>query len=443
MMRTEWKIDQTVIQGWQDGTVIKATGIAYGHAKRFEFPQAVNYHIDQVIQANSWSPIAPQNFAAIKNQLPQTRSMTMSEDCQHLSITIPKDLEPGELVPVMVWIHGGMNTTGGGDLTIYNPKALVEEQRVIVVAITYRLGILGFLPQTDQLPANLALADIILALKWVRDYIIHFGGDPTNITLFGQSAGAEAIYNLLLTDQAIGLFNRVILQSPPLGLIRSRQSLLVQVSHSIQNWISQVELKELVVFQHQMEKQLSGIKLAKLMPFSGQYGQFPLPEAKQIGLQLEAASQNVPIMIGYNQREVASLTYTMPWVAKIRSWPFIGKILFEAGVRAATWWVFVRPIKGVVRRYRHSLYPSYFYRFYWGPEANPEAAGHCVELPFIFADQAAWGRRNILRGSSWQEVKQKGQEVRAIWAEFARSGLVGHKQVDQVLTIKLINEINH
>jgi para-nitrobenzyl esterase len=101
-----------------------------------------------------------------------------SEDCQNLSITVPADLAPGELLPVMVWIHGGSYTTGSGDLAIFDPAVLVAETRVVVVSVTYRLGLFGFLATHSGRPGNLGLLDQLEAFRWVQRNVAAFGGDP-------------------------------------------------------------------------------------------------------------------------------------------------------------------------------------------------------------------------------------------------------------------------
>ena len=125
-----------------------------------------------------------------------------SEDCQRLSITMPADLADDERVPVMVWLHGGSYTSGSGDLAIFDAKALVAENRVIVVSVTYRLGLFGYLATGTGRPANLGLLDQLEAFRWVQRNIGAFGGDPGRVTAFGQSAGGDAVAHLMATPEA-------------------------------------------------------------------------------------------------------------------------------------------------------------------------------------------------------------------------------------------------
>ncbi len=139
-----------------------------------------------------------------------------SEDCLYLNVWSPVE-RPAPL-PVMVWLHGGGFTIGAGGLPPYNGKALAT-RGVVVVTINYRLGHLGFFAhpalegEEDRVVHNFALLDQIAALEWVRENIAAFGGDPDNVTLFGESAGARSVLSLLASPLAKGLFHKAIVQS--------------------------------------------------------------------------------------------------------------------------------------------------------------------------------------------------------------------------------------
>ena len=140
-----------------------------------------------------------------------------SEDCLTLNVRAPAGAEG---LPVMVWIHGGDHTDGSGSELFYQGNAL-PERGCVLVTINYRLGLFGFLAHPDlasespdQVSGNYGLLDQIAALEWVRDNIASFGGDPGRVTIFGESAGGEAVLNLLTSPRARGLFQRAIAQSP-------------------------------------------------------------------------------------------------------------------------------------------------------------------------------------------------------------------------------------
>ncbi len=140
-----------------------------------------------------------------------------SEDCLTLSVSAPRHATG---LPVMVWIHGGDHTDGSGSEPMYRSDVL-PERGCVLVRINYRLGLFGFLAHPelsaesdDGVSGNYGLLDQIAALEWVRDNIEQFGGDPDHVTIFGESAGGEAVLNLMTSPRARGLFHRAIAQSP-------------------------------------------------------------------------------------------------------------------------------------------------------------------------------------------------------------------------------------
>jgi para-nitrobenzyl esterase len=142
----------------------------------------------------------------------------MGEDCLNLNVWTPR-AEPAAKLPVMVWIHGGALIFGAGGLAVYDGAPLAQ-RGAVVVTINYRLGALGFFAHPAIAGAkpgaavNFGLLDQIAALKWVQRNIAAFGGDPGNVTIFGQSAGAESVLALFSSPLARGLFHKGIAQSP-------------------------------------------------------------------------------------------------------------------------------------------------------------------------------------------------------------------------------------
>ncbi|XP_072396398.1 carboxylic ester hydrolase-like [Diabrotica undecimpunctata] len=144
------------------------------------------------------------------------------EDCLVLNVYRPSKADNQEALPVYLWIYGGSFLVGYG--TLYNPKFLIDYD-IIIVTINYRLGVLGFLTTNDDnIPANLGLKDQLLALQWVHDNIIAFGGDPNQVTIGGESAGSISVGFHWLNKQARGLFSGIIQQSgSPLSSFLSKQ----------------------------------------------------------------------------------------------------------------------------------------------------------------------------------------------------------------------------
>ena len=150
----------------------------------------------------------------------------MSEDCLYLNVWTPS-LKPPQSAPVMVWIHGGSFITGAGSQPGYDGSRLAQRD-VVLVTINYRMGVFGYMAHpelTAESPnhtsGNYALLDQMAALRWVRENIASFGGDPRNITVFGESAGASSIAYIMASPLSKGLFDKAILESP--GLLMSAE----------------------------------------------------------------------------------------------------------------------------------------------------------------------------------------------------------------------------
>jgi para-nitrobenzyl esterase len=179
-----------------------------------------------VLECDHFTPIAPQSPGLVEMSLggePEEHS----EDCLSLNVWTP-GLD-GSRRPVMVWVHGGSFVSGSGAGSLYRGGTLAADGDVVVVTINYRLGLLGFLAHPaleDEGQSwlggapwsgfgNWGLADQVAALRWVHDHIAAFGGDPGNVTLFGESAGGMSVSALLAVPAARGLFHRAIVESGP------------------------------------------------------------------------------------------------------------------------------------------------------------------------------------------------------------------------------------
>ena len=182
---------------------------------RFKPPQPVMIYKD--LEAFSFGAKCPQFDSFGGN----SEKLSGSEDCLFLNIfttSIPQNNVHFTPKAVMLWIHGGGFNLGSAD--IYDPTPLVNED-VVVVTINYRLGGLGFLTfGNDIVAGNMGIRDQIAAMHWTKKFIHHFGGDPTKITIFGESAGAISVNALQMSPKAVGLFSGAILQSGTMLLYR-------------------------------------------------------------------------------------------------------------------------------------------------------------------------------------------------------------------------------
>ncbi|CAB0030891.1 unnamed protein product [Trichogramma brassicae] len=140
------------------------------------------------------------------------KSIVGSDDCLYLNV-YTNAIDGSKLRPVLVWIHGGGFIFGSGEDDFYGADYFMRKD-VVLVTFNYRLGVLGFLNLEDEIaPGNQGLKDQVIALEWVRDNISNFGGDPENVTIFGESAGGASVHYLTLSPLARGLFHKAISQS--------------------------------------------------------------------------------------------------------------------------------------------------------------------------------------------------------------------------------------
>jgi para-nitrobenzyl esterase len=203
------------ITGLDRGSTMVFKGVRFAAAERFGAPADVTAWTGSY-DATSFRAQAPQLSGALEQMLGGSKLPT-SEDCLHLNVTTPACDDGAR--PVLFWVHGGAYTTGGGAMPWYDGSHLAARGDVVVVSINYRLGVLGFLGRR-----NSGLLDQVSALRWVARNIAAFGGDPDNVTVFGESAGGSAVIALAATPTATGLFHRTIAMSPSIQQFRSGEA---------------------------------------------------------------------------------------------------------------------------------------------------------------------------------------------------------------------------
>ncbi|BCH67785.1 hypothetical protein RvVAT039_pl06180 (plasmid) [Agrobacterium vitis] len=203
-----------------DGGIYSYLGVPYAQAERFMPAQEVNpWKGARPAVSYGENCFIPQMTSVAGDELFNPhRYMPMSESCQFLNVWTPS-IKDKKKRPVMVWIHGGGFTNGSGiELTSYDGNNLSKSGDVVVVTLNHRLNVLGFLDLSAyggkyKTSGNAGVSDLVAALKWVNENIAAFGGDPENVTIFGQSGGGYKVRALMGTPSAKGLFEKAIVQS--------------------------------------------------------------------------------------------------------------------------------------------------------------------------------------------------------------------------------------
>ena len=206
------------VRGADDGVVKAWKGIRYAAAPvgelRWRAPEAPP-NWSEPADATRVGPVCPQ---PTDPKIPLDLGAPQGDDCLTLNVWASSDTEPGDGKPVMVWVHGGAYVLGSSAQPLYHGRALAGGGEAMIVSLNYRLGAFGFLDMSSfgsQFASNLGLRDVLFALRWVRDNIAAFGGDPDRVTLFGESAGGGIVTTLLASPAADGLFSASIAQSSP------------------------------------------------------------------------------------------------------------------------------------------------------------------------------------------------------------------------------------
>lgn len=201
------------VQGYIENKIHVFKGIPYAEPPindlRFQAP-VDKTSWEGVREAIEYGPAEFQGYTELEDWM--GKPPVESEDCLYLNIWTPGT--DNKKRPVMVWIHGGAFIIGTGNDPAYDGSALAGRGDLVIVTINYRLGVFGFLYIPDKM-VNIGSLDQIKALEWVRDNIERFGGDPNNVTIFGESAGGYSVVSLCSMPGAKGLFHRVIAESAP------------------------------------------------------------------------------------------------------------------------------------------------------------------------------------------------------------------------------------
>jgi para-nitrobenzyl esterase len=412
----------------------------------------------EVRDATAFGPTPPKPDYPVPFDTMLEEENIAGEDWLNLNVWTPQDALGPDVGrrPVMVWIHGGAFANGNSAVRWYDGHGFARAG-VVIVTINYRLGIDGFALLPDaQAPANRGLLDQIAALEWVRDNIAGFGGDPANVTIFGESAGAMSVTTLLAMPRAGGLFAKAIAQSgavqavadpadaalvtAELGKALGDALLSPEVTAA---GLAGVELDRLIAAQVTVRDALATDPnparfgetiVAGSMAFIPVIDGDSLP-AHPLAAIATGASAQVPLLIGTNTEEFR-LFLVAPGTIDTITQDLLGVLAATFGgtdeviakyqanrpeatagdVFAAllTDRVFRLPALAVAEARATAPTATYVYEFAWGKP--PLGAAHSLEIPFVFDNLASAADDPVIGADAPQDL---ADDMQAAWVAFA------------------------
>jgi para-nitrobenzyl esterase len=419
---------------------------------------------ERVRDASDFGSVAPQSREG--NFIGASRRAPLSEDCLTINVMRPATDATG--LPVMVFVHGGAYSVGSSSEYPRNGETLVREGDVVYVSFNYRLGALGYLDftrfSTPERPieSNLGLRDQVAALQWVRDNIAAFGGDSANVTLFGESAGANAVTTLMAVPAASGLFARAVAQSAPPNAIYPPEVTAEWANEFVELLTESIDRDGVESTSDDLAGQLlteasatelveAAVALTLRTPDAhpGTIALSPvidgdfLPE-RPLDAFKEGRATPVPLIIGTNDREGSLFTGRLDILAttppRIRAifrrtkkkarkaikaeYPGLPdrRAAADFGGDYAFWYPTIKVAE------RHSRYqPVHFYRFDIAPRLVRWAgydATHGLELYAIFDRMDGWFGRTMTALGGRRAFKATSRRMRAHWLRFAHDGSV-------------------
>lgn len=370
-----------------------------------------------------------------------------SEDCLTLDIYAPSDAL-GRNLPVMVWIHGGSNVSGASQL--YRGHNLAVNEDVIVMSVQYRLGPLGWFSHPELVAtaeterdrsANFGTLDLIAALEWVQENAAAFGGDPSNVTIFGESAGGHNVATLLASPYAEGLFHKAIIQSGSFdsitlaeaqGLEGDQENPSLQVAERLGTENFRTATLEEVFAAYELEDG-QWLNLPRVFQDGVALPETPMIEA----FASPETFNNVPIMTGTNRDEMKLFYVFNPELTKKVFGQFYAprdKDLYDAASDYAGRYWRLRSVDRPARIMREGGHGEvYAYRFDWDEGGRFVfsdtsvllGAAHTMEIPFVFNRFKFFGALDpVIFAKKTEGTREElSRAMGAYWANFARDGV--------------------
>lgn len=453
------------IRGYIRHGVYTFKGIPYATAGRFQAPQKPDAW-QGVRSSMTYGPVCPTTPTTTVNdefEFPfQHNWGYTNENCLNLNVWTPN--ADAQKRPVMVWFHGGGFSAGSSvELPSYDGENLARKGDVVVVTVNHRLNVLGFLDLSAygdkyKSSANAGLLDLVAALQWVKANVAQFGGDPDNVTIFGQSGGGGKVSSLMNAPSAKGLFHKAIVQSGSYLSAFTEKAVSQQVGAAFLEALGlqpgQVDSVQKIPYdqllaagQKALRKVQEGMKAEGRTGFGLNWG--PSLDGSFLPYQpsdaaATALSKNVPLLVGSTKAE---FTPFMPNGRNISMDTARSRAQRRFGEKTAAYFAAVKKaypettqpsdymdidinfragaVRQAILKALPGAAPVYMYLFTWNSPVLDGAfkSMHCMELPFVFDNIA---RCEEMTGGG-KEAHVLADKMSRAWIAFARTGNPAHK----------------
>jgi para-nitrobenzyl esterase len=448
------RVEGGQLRGFRDGKTLAFLGIPYAEAERFELPKPVQPW-SGTKNAQSWGPICPappQTEVSGDEFVFPHRYWVANEKCQVLNIWTG-DASPSAKKPVMFWMHGGGFTNGASmESYAYDGKNLSEFGDVVVVSVNHRLNVLGTMDLSAYGPEYAqsrytGTADLIAALEWVQKNIAAFGGDPGNVTVFGQSGGGSKAARMMHTPAAKGLFHKVVAQSgggevltdrDPVALIKVQQQVAAGTLENLKLTGADIDKLKKIPYAELLAANTAAQRSVAAASGQRMVGWDVIPDDSYLLREFCDWSSEIPLMqgsvfsefYGNLQKGPGKNDWTAAEVDERLTAQFKEK---KAAITAAFQTSFPRKkvqdvlyfapfnTRGLAAKAKAGKAPVFHYLFvYEYPVNGGITAFHCSEIAFLFHNLGEPQIR-IATGGAPEGFALQDRVSRA-WVNFARSG---------------------
>lgn len=454
------------VRGYIHHGMFTYKGIPYAKSERFQSAQKPASW-EGIRSSMSYGPVCPTDVTTTVNdeiEFPfQHNWGYTNENCQSLNVWTPK-INDGKKRPVMVWLHGGGFTAGSSvELPSYDGKNLAQKGDVVVVTVNHRLNILGFLDLSaygDKYKgsANAGLTDLAMALQWVKQNITQFGGDPNNVTIFGQSGGGGKVTSLMNAPSVKGLFHKAIVQSGSYITNFTEPAMAKRVSAALLEELklqpNQIDSLQKISYERLNAAGKKAIrKVQESLKAEGKpstnLGWGPILDGTFLPYQPSdpkaiALSEDIPLLVGTTKTEFAPFNpanrvptmeaaksnLTKQYGARTEAYMSAVKKAYPESSKPSDYVLFDFNFRSLAinqanNKAQQGTAPVYMYLFTWESPVLDGAYSsmHCMELPFVFDNIS---RCEEMTGGGG-EAHTLADKMSTAWINFAKTGNPNHK----------------